>query len=77
MIINVSQAKAQLSKLIDMVCHGEKVVIAKNNLPLVDLVKHRPSGKRTLGLLAGGIEVSDDFTAECAEINESFYGSSK
>jgi len=41
MIINVSEAKTHLSKLIDKVCLGEKVVIAKNNLPLVELVIHK------------------------------------
>jgi prevent-host-death family protein len=76
-IINVSEAKANLSKLIDMVCRGEKVVIAKNNLPLVDLVKHRPSGKRKLGLLSGEISIPDDFDKEDDTINEMFYGPSK
>jgi len=74
MIINVSEAKANLSKLIDMVYHGEKVVIAKNNLPLVDLVIHKPTGKRELGLLEGQIEIPDDFLEEDPEINEMFYG---
>jgi prevent-host-death family protein len=77
MIVNVSEAKAQLSKLIDMVCQGEKVVIAKNNLPLVDLVKHRPSGKRKLGLLSGEISIPDDFDEENDTVNEMFYGTSQ
>ncbi len=38
MIFNVAEAKANLSKLINMAFHGEEVVIAKNNLPLVELV---------------------------------------
>jgi len=49
-------------------------VIAKNNLPLVELVKHQPRGKRKLGLLAGQIHVPDDFLEEDEEINEMFYG---
>ena len=69
MIVNVSEAKAKLSKLIDLVLQGEKVVIAKNNLPLVDLVPHKPTGKRKLGLLAGKFEVPDNFYAEDAEIS--------
>lgn len=74
MIVNVSEAKAQLSKLIDKAYHGEKVVIAKNNLPLVELVRHEPRGKRKLGLLAGQLHVPDDFLEEDKEINEMFYG---
>ena len=52
-IVNISEAKMNLSKLVALVYRGEKVVIAKNNLPLVDLVVHRPEGKRKLGLLGG------------------------
>ena len=73
MIVNVSEAKAKLSKLLDMVYHGERVTIAKNNLPVADLVPHKPAGKRILGLLRGRITVPDGFTDEDQEINEMFY----
>jgi len=74
MIVNISEAKTNLSKLVDMVFHGEKVVIAKNNLPLVDLVIHKPSGERKLGLLSNQFKTPDDFLDEDMEINEMFYG---
>ena len=77
MIVNISEAKANLSKLVNMVHHGEKVVIAKNNLPLVDLVIHKPEKKRRLGLLAGKFEVPDDIMDEDSDINEMFYGKDK
>ncbi|MBD3422764.1 MAG: type II toxin-antitoxin system prevent-host-death family antitoxin, partial [Chitinivibrionales bacterium] len=53
MIFNVSDAKAKLSKLLDMAYHGEEVIIAKNNLPIADLVAHKPSGKRKMGCMRG------------------------
>ena len=74
MIVNISEAKTNLSKLIDMVYHGEKIIIAKNNTPMVDMVLHKPSGKRKLGLLKGQIVVPDDFKNEDESINEMFYG---
>jgi antitoxin (DNA-binding transcriptional repressor) of toxin-antitoxin stability system len=74
MIINISEAKANFSKLIEMAYHGEEVTIAKNNLPLVDLVVPQPKIKRTLGLLAGQIDIPDDFMKEDEAINELFYG---
>lgn len=77
MIINVSDAKTNLSKLIDLVYHGEEVTIAKNNLPLVDLVIHKPKGKRKLGILSGEFSVPDDFLEEDQEINKMFYGDSQ
>jgi prevent-host-death family protein len=74
MIINVSEAKAKLSKLVDMAYRGEEVIIAKNNLPLVKLVIHQPKAKRKLGLLKGKIKIPDDFLDEDEEINAMFYG---
>jgi len=77
MIVNISEAKANLSKLVNMAYHGEKVIIAKNNLPLVELVIHKPEGKRKLGLLAGKFKVPEDIMNEDETINEMFYGKIK
>jgi prevent-host-death family protein len=74
MIVNVSEAKAKLSKLVDMAYHGEEVIIAKNNLPLVKLVVHHPQAKRKLGLLKNQIVIPDDFMDEDEEVNAMFYG---
>ncbi len=76
MIVNISEAKTNLSKLIEMAYHGEEVIIAKNNLPLVELVVHKPKEKRKLGLLAGQINIPDDFLDEDEEIISMFYGDS-
>jgi antitoxin (DNA-binding transcriptional repressor) of toxin-antitoxin stability system len=73
-VFNISEAKTNLSKLVALVYRGERVVIAKNNLPLVDLVIHKPEGKRTLGLLAGKFTVPDDIMEDDPEINGMFYG---
>lgn len=73
MIINIAEAKAKLSSLIDAVMHGEKVVIAKNNLPLVDMVPHKRNGKRKLGMMPD-LKIPVDFNDEDGEINEMFYG---
>ena len=75
-VVNVSEAKAKLSSLIDMVYHGESVTIAEDNLPIVDLVPHSPKGRRTLGIAQGKITVADDFDAESDDLNELFYVSS-
>jgi len=76
-IVNISEAKTNLSKLVALVYRGEKVVIAKNNLPLVDLVIHKPEGKRKLGILAGKYVVPKTIMDEDAEINTMFYGNDK
>ncbi len=74
MIVNISEARAHFSKLVNMAYHGGKVVITKNNLPLVDMVVRKSEGKRKLGLLAGTFTVPDDFMDEDSDINEIFYG---
>lgn len=76
MIVNISEAKTNLSKLVDMAFQGEKVIIAKNNLPLVELVVHKPQKKRKFGLLKGQIKIPDNFLDEDEEINAMFYGES-
>ena len=77
MIFNVAEAKANLSKLINMAFHGEEVIIAKNNLPLVELVAHKPKSKIVFGLLAknGGINADEYLLSEDEELNELFYTS--
>ena len=77
MIANISEAKAHFSQIVDRAYHGETVVIAKNGTPLVDLVPHRPSRQRRLGLLAGKLSVPDDFSQESEEIDAMFYGDEK
>ena len=60
--VNVAQAKANLSSLIERVLAGEEVVIARRNRPLVRLSaleSARP--KRSLGWAKGLIEMSPDF----------------
>ena len=73
MDVNISEAKAQLSKLINLAFRGERVVICKNNLPLVELVPHKPSGKRVLGSLKGKVSVPENLMAPDAEIEQLFY----
>ena len=55
MIVNVSEAKTHLSKLINLAFQGEEVIIAKNNLPLVELVVHKPKSKIVFGLLSTNV----------------------
>jgi len=74
MKVNISEVKANLSKFVNMVHHGERVVIMKNNVPLADLVPHQTQGKRAFGLYAGQISVPNDFSDEDEGINDMFYG---
>ena len=75
MIVNVSEAKTHLSKLINLAFQGEEVIIAKNNLPLVELVVHKPKSKIVFGLLAAkdADPLNNDIMDETEEVNDLFY----
>lgn len=74
-IINIHQAKTNLSKLIAKTASGEEVIIAKAGKPVAKLVAYKKQLKpRKPGALKGKIWVSDDFDDEDPEINKLFYG---
>ena len=75
MIVNVSEAKTNLSKLINLAFQGEEVIIAKNNLPLVELVIHKPKSKIVFGLLSTQDidQLDNDIMDETDEVNDLFY----
>jgi prevent-host-death family protein len=62
--VNIREAKAQLSKLIEEASKGEAFVIAKAGRPIVKVTAlNPPTGAqiRRLGFMAGRISVPDDF----------------
>ncbi len=60
-IVNVHQAKTQLSRLLAQVERGEEVVIARNGEPVARLVSCRTPAKREFGALRGQIRIDDRF----------------
>ncbi len=61
-ITNISDAKAQLSALIETVLSGKEVIIGKAGKPVVKLVRYeRTEEERTPGALRGKIRIADDF----------------
>lgn len=71
MRVNVGQAKARLTELIEAALKGEEVIIAKRNVPLVKLTVVR-SAKTTprFGSLKGAIWMASDFDAPLPELAE-------
>jgi prevent-host-death family protein len=62
--VNIHQAKTHLSRLVDEVCEGKELILAKAGKPLVKLVplkKARP--KRKPGFLKGKIKIGKNFDA--------------
>ena len=73
LITNISEAKAQLSALIEKVVSGQEVIIGKAGKPVAKLVRYeRSDNKRHPGALRGKIEISDDFDELPEDIAEAF-----
>lgn len=77
-IVNIAEAKAHLSQLIDDVLAGKEVIIGRRNKPLVSLkpVIDTTQPFRKGGQLAGKIWMSPDFNDPDPEI-ESMFNDSK
>lgn len=61
-IVNISEAKAQLSRLIEEVRQGRRVLIGKSGRPVAVLSAYEDDPEpRTLGGWAGKVWIADDF----------------
>ncbi len=72
-INNISDAKAQLSALIEKVLAGQEVIIGKAGKPVAKLVRYERSEKpRRPGALRGKIKIADDFDELPSDIAKAF-----
>ncbi len=61
-ITNISEAKAQLSRLIEKVSSGEDVIIDKAGKPVARIIPYEHRRMiREPGALKGKVEIADDF----------------
>lgn len=69
----ITDAKAQLSALIERVSKGEEVIIKKAGKPVAILSKYTPNRQpRKPGALKGSITIADDFDELPPEIASAF-----
>ena len=74
-IVNMHEAKTNLSKLVAEATSGEAFIIARSGKPLVKVEAIAPEGPRRIGFLAGQGAVPDDFDRMgTKEIAEAFLG---
>lgn len=70
---NISQAKAELSSLIEEVLKGNEVILAKAGKPVARLIPYRgPSRPREPGSMAGEIWIAPDFDTLPEDMEEAF-----
>jgi len=72
--VNIHEARAHLSRLLEQVAAGERVVISKAGHPVAELVQHRRPAV-VIGGLKGRVRYSDeDWDSADEEIAGMFYG---
>lgn len=70
---NISQAKAELSALIEAVQRGNEVILAKAGKPVARLIAYRgPARPRTPGSMTGQIWIAPDFDTLPEDMAEAF-----
>ena len=76
MQVNMHEAKSQLSRLGELACQGEPIVIAKAGKPYLDLIPHREEKRepRVPGRLKGLVWMAPDFDETPQEVIELFEG---
>jgi prevent-host-death family protein len=70
--VNIHEAKTHLSRLLEQVAAGERVVISKAGTPIADLVPHQ-AATVTFGGLKGEIAYSDQAFGLDPDIQQMFY----
>ena len=60
-MVNVHEAKTNLSRLLSQVEAGEDVVIARSGKPVARLVRFQLQGKRQFGSWKGRVVLDDSF----------------
>jgi len=60
--LNITEAKAKLSQVVDRVSKGESIILTRMGKPVAKISKYEPArvGKRT-GIFDGKIKIADDF----------------
>jgi len=72
-ITNISEAKAQLSALIEKVIAGEEIIIGKAGKPVARLIRYERNKKaRQPGVLRGKIQIAADFDALPEDMAKAF-----
>jgi prevent-host-death family protein len=72
--VNIHEAKTHLSRLLEQVAAGERVVISKAGQPIADLVPHQRTPV-VFGGLRGEVSYDDDaFAGVDPDIQRLFYG---
>ena len=66
-VVNMHEAKTELSRLVERALKGEEVIIARAGVPVARLTPLQRSGVRNLGQWKGRVRMADDFDFPLSE----------
>jgi len=66
-VVNMHEAKSDLSRLVERALAGEEVIIARAGVPVARLAPISRSGQRRLGQWEGQLKMAEDFDAPLDE----------
>jgi prevent-host-death family protein len=76
-LVNMHEAKTNLSRLVERAAAGEEIIIGRAGVPVAKLVPYQPPAnnrRREGGFLRGQIVIHDDFDELPEEIMRYFRG---
>ena len=77
-IVNIHEAKTNLSQLVERAARGEEIIIARAGKPAARLTAyHSAAGPRQPGFWKGRVKIADDFDSLPPVLAKAFRGESK
>ncbi|CRI65463.1 Prevent-host-death family protein [Thiocapsa sp. KS1] len=68
-ILNVTDAKARFSEVVEQASQGQDIIITRMGKPVVRITRYAPElSNQRLGLFQGQLRIADDFDAWPEEI---------
>lgn len=73
-LVNIYEAKTNLSRLLKRVCSGEEIIIGKAGEPIVQMTAYKKKKtSRKPGAWKGKVQIDSDFDSLPKETLDSFY----
>ena len=61
-VLNLTEAKAKFSDVVDRVSHGEEIIVTRMGHPVARITRYEPAAaNRRLGFFEGRIRLAEDF----------------
>ena len=68
-VLNLTEAKAKFSDVVDRVSHGEEIIVTRMGHPVARITRYEPAAaNRRLGFFEGRIRLAEDFESYADDV---------